>query len=245
MVFYTGVYTSGRSTQDGSETLTALTLLPNGEAQMTLSTPDNPFILQTGTWTVGPNPDRAPKSITDNLTQQGDQTIDETFVFQVQRNLLRGTEYDSNKWGTDLTFTKVPTPFRTFDAGQHYTDSRRNTERRSDNRRVGNDAHGRSDNGCDRGDAHSRSDDGCDANRRGDRRNVGNDEADFGGVSFSFGTDPRNRRRVIQLPQCRSPRRPAWRRFAADPVSFLTAISPRISLIPACRRCWSIKQKIG
>lgn len=110
VAFYSGVYTSGRSTQDGSETLTALTLLPNGEAQMTLSTPDNPFILQTGTWTVGPNPDTGAESITVHLTQQGDQTIDETFVFQVQGNLLRGTEYDSNKWGTDLTFTKVQDP---------------------------------------------------------------------------------------------------------------------------------------
>ncbi|MCC7162243.1 MAG: LysM peptidoglycan-binding domain-containing protein [Anaerolineae bacterium] len=110
MAFYTSVYTSGRSTQDGSKTLTALTLLPNGVAQMTLSTPDNPFILQTGTWTVGPNPDTGAESITVHLTQQGDQTIDETFVFQVQGNLLRGTQYDSDKWGTDLTFTKVPSP---------------------------------------------------------------------------------------------------------------------------------------
>jgi nucleoid-associated protein YgaU len=110
VAFYSGVYTSGRSTQDGSETLTALTLLPNGEAQMTLSTPDNPFILQTGTWTVGPNPDTGAESVTVHLTQQGDQTIDETYVFQVQGNLLRGTEYNRDKWGTDLTFTKVEEP---------------------------------------------------------------------------------------------------------------------------------------
>lgn len=110
MAFYTGVYTSGRSTQDGSETLTALTLLPNGEAQMTLSTPDNPFILQTGTWTVGPNPDTGAESITVHLTKQGDETIDQTYVFQVQGDLLRGTQYDSDKWGTDLTFTKWVPP---------------------------------------------------------------------------------------------------------------------------------------
>jgi hypothetical protein len=48
--------------------------------------------------------------VTVNLTEQNGQTISETYVFQVQGNLLRGTEYDSNKWGTDLTFTKYEPP---------------------------------------------------------------------------------------------------------------------------------------
>lgn len=110
VAFYSGLYTSGRKSFDGSETLVALTLLPNGEAQMNLTKADGTFVMQTGTWTLGTNPDTGAPSITVNLTQQGDQTISETYVFQIQGENLRGTEYNSDKWGTDLTFTKYHAP---------------------------------------------------------------------------------------------------------------------------------------
>jgi hypothetical protein len=110
VAFYSGLYTANRSSADGSETLTALALLPNGEAQLTLSSSSNPFILQTGTWKAGTNPDTNTPSITVNLTKQGDQTIEETYVFQVDGENLRGTQYNADKWGTDLTFTKFHAP---------------------------------------------------------------------------------------------------------------------------------------
>lgn len=110
VAFYSGLYTANRSTQDGSETLTSLALLPNGAAQLTLTSTANPFILQEGTWTAGTNADTNTPSITVNLTKQGDQTINDTFVFQVDGERLRGTQYNSDKWGADLTFTKFNAP---------------------------------------------------------------------------------------------------------------------------------------
>lgn len=110
VAFYSGLYTSGRKNADGSETLNSLALLPNGQAQMTLSSTSNPFILQTGTWSVGKNPDTGSTQITVKLTKQGDETIDETYIFQADGEVLRGTEYNSDKWGTDLTFTKYHAP---------------------------------------------------------------------------------------------------------------------------------------
>lgn len=110
VAFYQGLYTANRKSADGSETLNALALLPNGQVQLTLSSTSNPFILQTGTWTVAKNADTAANSITVKLTKQGDQTIDETYVFQADNETLRGTEYNKDKWGTDLTFTKVHSP---------------------------------------------------------------------------------------------------------------------------------------
>lgn len=110
IVSYSGLYTSGRKSADGKETLTALALLPNGQVQLTLSSDTNPFILQTGTWTLGKNADTGTDQITVNVTKQGDQTINDTYVFQADKDLLRGTSYNTDKWGTDLTFTKYQPP---------------------------------------------------------------------------------------------------------------------------------------
>lgn len=110
VAFYSGLYTANRPSADGKETLNALALLPNGQVQLTLTSTSNPFILQTGTWTVGKNADTGTPSITVNLTKQGDQTISEKYVFQADQEILRGTEYNKDKWGTDLTFTKFHAP---------------------------------------------------------------------------------------------------------------------------------------
>lgn len=110
VAFYTGLYTANRASADGSEKLIALALLPNGDAQLTSSSASNPFILQTGTWQIAPNPDTNTDAVTVKLTKQGDQTIDETYVFQAGETALRGTQYNADKWGTDLTFTKYNAP---------------------------------------------------------------------------------------------------------------------------------------
>lgn len=110
VAFYSGLYTTNRPSADASETLTALALMPDGSAQLTSSSTKNPFILKTGTWQVAPNKDTGTDSVTVKLTKQGDAAIDETFVFQTGDNLLRGTQYDTNKWGTNLTFTKFNAP---------------------------------------------------------------------------------------------------------------------------------------
>ncbi len=104
------LYTANRPSADGSQTLVALTLLPNGVAQMNITTKDGGFIVQTGTWQVAPNPDTGAQSVTVNLDKQDNQTINDKYVLQVQDNLLRGTDYNKDKWGTDLTFTKFEPP---------------------------------------------------------------------------------------------------------------------------------------
>lgn len=108
--FESGLYTTNRASADGTEKLIALALLPNGQVQLTSSSSTNPFILQTGTWQSAPNSDTNTEQITVKLTKQGDQTIDETYVFQVDGSNLRGTQYNKDKWGTDLTFTKFHAP---------------------------------------------------------------------------------------------------------------------------------------
>lgn len=110
VAYYSGLYTTNRASADGKETLVALALLPNGQAQLTSNSPDNPFILKTGPWQSGTSADTGAEQITVKLTKQGDQTIDETFVFQVVENRLRGTDYNKDKWGTDLTFSKYQAP---------------------------------------------------------------------------------------------------------------------------------------
>ncbi len=110
VIRYSGLYTANRASADGKEKLIALALLPNGDAQLTSSSEANPFILQTGTWQLGTNPDTNASSITVNLTKQGDATINETYVFQISGDNLRGTQYNADKWGTDLTFTKFNAP---------------------------------------------------------------------------------------------------------------------------------------
>ncbi len=110
VAFYSGLYTSGRKSADGSETLTALALLPNGVAQLTLSSASNPFILQTGTWTIGKNADTGTDQVTVKLDTQGDQPINETYVFQADNERLRGTQYNRDRWGTNLTFTRFHAP---------------------------------------------------------------------------------------------------------------------------------------
>lgn len=105
-----GLYTANRASADGQEKLIALALLPNGIAQLTASSQANPFILQTGTWQIGTNADTNAASITVALDKQGDTAIHETYAFQIDGDNLRGTQYDANKWGTDLTFTKFNAP---------------------------------------------------------------------------------------------------------------------------------------
>lgn len=109
--FYSGLYTANRKSFDGSQTLNALTLLPNMQAQMSLTNnTDQSFVLQTGTWEPGTDKDTNAPIITVHLTKQNEQTIDETYVFQVQGENLRGIEYNRDMWGTDLTFTKYHAP---------------------------------------------------------------------------------------------------------------------------------------
>lgn len=110
VAFYSALYTANRQSADKSEILIALALLPNGQAQMTSNSSSNPFILQTGTWQVGTNADTNAPSITVKLDKQGDQAINETYIFQVVGEALRGTQYNTDKWGTDLTFTKFNAP---------------------------------------------------------------------------------------------------------------------------------------
>lgn len=109
VAFYSGLYTSGRKNADGDETLVALTLLPDGRAELALND-DDTFVLQTGVWEFGKDADTGAQTLTVKLSQQAGQPIDETYVFQVDGETLRGTQYDSAKWGTDLAFTKYNAP---------------------------------------------------------------------------------------------------------------------------------------
>jgi LysM repeat protein len=110
VIQHAGLYTANRSSADGKEKLIALALLPNGVAQLTSSSDANPFILKTGTWQLGTNPDTNAPSLTVMLDKQGDTAINETYVFQIDGDNLRGTQYNADKWGTDLTFTKFNAP---------------------------------------------------------------------------------------------------------------------------------------
>ncbi len=108
---HSGLYTANRKSADGAMTLNALTLYPNLQAEMGLTqNSDQTFILQTGAWTIGTNKDTNAPIITVHLTKQNDAAMDETYVFQIQDENLRGIAYDQNKWGTDLTFTKYHAP---------------------------------------------------------------------------------------------------------------------------------------
>lgn len=111
VAYLMGLYTSGRKSADGSETLTALTLYPNGQADLNINRADGSLIIQSGTWTVGPNPDTGAQSVTVNLTtQDGQPMTPATWVFQVRDGNLWATSYDVNTWGTDLIFEKYQPP---------------------------------------------------------------------------------------------------------------------------------------
>lgn len=111
IAFYSGLYLANRKSADGSQTLNSLTLLPNMQAQMLLTNnTDQSVAMQSGAWQIGTHPDTNAPTITVKLTKQNDQTIDETYVFQVQGENLRGIEYNRDVWGTDLTFTKEHSP---------------------------------------------------------------------------------------------------------------------------------------
>lgn len=111
VAFYSGLYTANRNSADGSQTLNALTLLPNMQAQMSLTNnTDSSFVLQTGTWELGTDKDTNAPTITVHLTAQNDQPIDQTYVFQIQDDNLRGIAYDRDLWGADLTFSKYHAP---------------------------------------------------------------------------------------------------------------------------------------
>ncbi len=106
-----GLYTSGRKSADGSETLVALTLLPNGVPQLNLTTANGDLVMQSGSWTAGTNADTGAPTVTVTINQANGQSIPaETWVFQVREDSLWGTQYDVSKWGTDLVLAKFKAP---------------------------------------------------------------------------------------------------------------------------------------
>lgn len=111
VAFHSGLYLANRQSADGALTLNALTLFPNLQAEMGLTkNSDKSFILQTGAWELGTDKDTNAPILTVHLTKQNDAALDETYVFQIQGENLRGLAYDKDLWGTDLTFTKYHAP---------------------------------------------------------------------------------------------------------------------------------------
>lgn len=101
VVALSGVFNTTMKNADGTERFIGLTLPPNGTVLWIENVTGKDSVQKTGTWQAAAN------KATVNLTKQGDQAIQEKFVFELQGTKLVATEYDKAAYPNGLTLDHV------------------------------------------------------------------------------------------------------------------------------------------
>jgi uncharacterized lipoprotein YbaY len=101
VVALSGVYNTTLKNPDSTEHFIGLTLPPDGTVLWIENVTGKDSVQKTGTWSA------AGTKATVNLTKQGDQTIQENYVFELQGTNLVATEYDKAMWADGLTLNHV------------------------------------------------------------------------------------------------------------------------------------------